>query len=71
MDTEQILTTIGTLYDTALNPEFWPDALDQTALSIGAKIALLGIQDPIHPEVQLIAASHNYGDSAALYLQYQ
>jgi len=71
MDHAQILSTIGTIYDTALNPGIWPDALEQTADVIGAKIALLGVYDPVHPEAQLIAASHSYGNNAEGYLKFQ
>ena len=71
MNTEQILTAIGAIYDTALNPSLWPDALEQTADSIGARISLLGINDAQYPEIQLLAANHRYGNNGAAYLQYR
>lgn len=70
MTIQQTLNTIGAIYDTALNPELWSDALEQTAVHIGARVALLGVSDPAYPETQLIAASTSYGDSGEAYLRF-
>ncbi|MEZ5581982.1 MAG: hypothetical protein R3F37_03625 [Candidatus Competibacteraceae bacterium] len=70
MNLEKILETTGTIYETALQPAKWQDALDQVADNVGAGTALLGFMDPNFPDVQLVAASSLYVNSGIDYMRF-
>ena len=51
---EALSSLISTIYDTTLNPETWPLALEQTAAFVGGRAATLAAHDTARGEGNLM-----------------
>jgi DNA-binding CsgD family transcriptional regulator len=51
----RLLDLIGSVYDCAIEPKKWPDALRQVTEYLGGSAAAISLQDPLKREVRLLA----------------
>ncbi len=54
MTNEQVVDAIGTIYETALNIEAWPDALEYVANCTGGAAAVFMLSDPVLAELEAL-----------------
>ena len=59
----ELLRSIDTIYDTVLDPERWPEALDRTASAAGAFGAMLMVSDEVIHDLQIHTASTRIGSA--------
>ena len=63
METE-LLSIVGDIYDCAIEPNRWPQAMERIAVTLGGKGASVTMQDPMQREIRVHA---HWGFEAKFY----